>query len=157
MGLREHLAAHSELFEAVLAVATCRDSLGFGDLWFPPFDFDAELRRLVENRDPGVRFETASRIVVIEEYGGELRYYAGGWCPDQNRIYLEQDRIEAEGSELGVFDSARAAIAFVEQYLVQERTFQGIPVPRQVCYGHTSGTDEVRNDPGEPSSGPFCQ
>lgn len=138
MELRDKLAAHRQPFDAVLGVATCSDSLGFGNLWFPPFDFEAERCRLIENRDPGVIFETDWRVVVIEEYGGELRYYAGGWCPDQQRIYLEQDRIEAEGCELGIFASTGEAIAFVEQYLVQHQPFPTIKAGRKMRYG-TSG------------------
>jgi hypothetical protein len=46
MRLREQLEAIREPFEAVLSVATCRDSLGFGDFWFPPFDFKEVMPRL---------------------------------------------------------------------------------------------------------------
>ncbi len=141
MQLRDRLAEHRQLFEAVLAVAHCRESLGFGDLWFPPFDFEAARQRLSANRDPGVMFETDSRVVVIEDYGGELRYYAGGWCRDEGRLYLEQDRIAAEGSEFGVLESVRAAIEFAEQYLVEQRAFSAITAARQVRYG-TATTKE---------------
>src|SRR5690242_10545129 len=107
MGLRERLAGCQDAFNAVVGVATYRDSLFFGDLCWPPFDWDAELARMVEGRDPGVIFETASRVVVIEQHGGELRYYAGGWASHESRLHLEQDRIAAEGYELGVFPSPR--------------------------------------------------
>src|SRR6478736_194471 len=102
MGLREGLAEYQQLFHAIVAVASCRDSLGFADLCWPPFDWEAELQRLIEGREPGVIFETATRVVVIEEHAGELRYYAGGWRSHESRIHLEQDRIWAEGYEMGV-------------------------------------------------------
>jgi hypothetical protein len=116
VGLREGLAENRQLFESVVAVATCRDSLFFADLCWPPFDADAERQRLIERRDAGLIFETDRRVVVIEEHGGELRYYAGGWRSDERRIYLEQDRIEAEGYEMGVFRTLRDALLFSERY-----------------------------------------
>jgi len=100
-------------------------------------------------RNPGVMFESCRRIVVFQEIGGELRYYAGGWCQDQTRIYLEQGRIWAEGSELGVFQAVRDAVAFAEQYLVEERDFQAIQVPRQVRFGRSpdpANVSENRTD-----------
>ena len=77
-------------------------------------------------------FETNSRVVVIEEHGGELRYYAGGWCSDQNFIYQEQDRIEAEGYEMGVFRTPRDAILFAERYLAGKQALQDIEAAREV-------------------------
>jgi hypothetical protein len=144
MGLRERLAAYRQSFEAILAVATGRDSLGFADLWFPPLDLELHLRRLIENRDPGVIFETFSRVVVIEEISGELRYYAGGWCPNPKHRYLEEERIWAEGSELGVFATVRDAVDFAFRYLVEEQDFQTMRASRRVCYGcKPDGSDSV--------------
>jgi hypothetical protein len=53
-----------------LGVAACRDLLGFADLLWAPLDFDAFRGRQIAGRDPRVMFETASRVVVVEEYGG---------------------------------------------------------------------------------------
>jgi hypothetical protein len=142
MYLCERLAAYQEPFYAIVAVATCRDSLLFADLCWPPFDCEAELRRLVEGHDPGVMFETVSRVVVIEEHGGELRYYAGGWPSHESRIHLEQDRIEAEGFEMGVFPSARDAVHFAERYLARKQALQDIETPRLVHY--RKETDKTR-------------
>jgi hypothetical protein len=130
--LRERLSEDKQAFAAILCVATCGDSLFFADLCWPPFDFEAELQRKVEGRDPGVIFETATRVVVIEEHSGELRYYAGGWRSHESRIYLEQDRIWAEGYELGVFPSPGEALAFAERFLAQEQALQKIDISRLV-------------------------
>ena len=96
MGLREQMAEYRRSFDACLSDATCRDSVLFADLSWPPFDPAVELPRLIAGRDPGVSFETPTRIVVVEQHSGEPRYYAGGWPPHQSRIHLEQERIEAE-------------------------------------------------------------
>jgi hypothetical protein len=81
-------------------------------------------------------FETALRVVVFRRIGGELRYYAGGWCPDETRIHLEQDRIWAEGGESGVFGSVADALAFTEQYLAEGRSFADVHANRAVRYCH---------------------
>jgi hypothetical protein len=132
MPLREQFAQYEKHFLAISAVTRCRDSLGFLDLCWPPFDVEAEMQRSIEGRDPGVIFETLTRVVVIEEHSGELRYYAGGWCLNQSRSYLEQDRIEAEGFEMGGFESPREAVVFVERFLAREEAFQDIDTPRAV-------------------------
>jgi len=142
VGLREQLAEDKPAFDAIVAVATCRDSLFFADLCWPPFDSEAELRRLARGDDPGVIFETVSRVFVIEEHSGELRYYAGGWRSHESRIHLEQDRIEAEGFEMGVFQSPREAMVFAECYLAQGHALQDIEVPRLVR--HRQETDKSR-------------
>jgi hypothetical protein len=134
MGLRERLAEYRRPFEAIGAVATCRDSLFFADLYWPPIDTEAEQRRLIERHDAGVIFETASRVVVIEEHSGELRYYAGGWRSDERRIHLEQDRIVAEGCEMGVFRTLCDAILFAECYLVGNQALQDIEAAREVLH-----------------------
>src|SRR4051794_18521313 len=97
MALREQLAVFRDRLDAVCAVATCRDSLGFADLCWPPFNSEAELQRMIDKRNPGVIFESVSRVVVIEEHSEELRYYAGGWPSHESQIHLEQDRMWAEG------------------------------------------------------------
>src|SRR4051794_19886690 len=96
MGLREQLAEQCEPFEAVLAVATCSDSLGFADLIWSSEGGRALMDRINAHRDPGVIFETGSRVVVVEEHCGELRFYAGGWG---SQVYDQP-------YELGVFGSA---------------------------------------------------
>lgn len=132
MSLREQIAEDKRAFDAVLAVATCRDSLLFADLCWTPFDLQFELRRAAEGSDPGVIFETPTRVVVIEDHSGELRYYAGGWCSHQDRIHLEQHRISAEGYELGVFPSPREAVLFAERFLSRQQPLQAIETPRRV-------------------------
>jgi hypothetical protein len=146
MGLRERLAENRYPFEAVVAVATCRGSLFFADLCWPPFDVEAERQRLIEGRDPGVIFETASRVVVVEEHSGELRYYAGGWCSDERRIHLEQGRIEAEGQEMGVFRTPRDAMNFSERYLVGKQALQDIEVAREVVYRRETSRGGAERD-----------
>lgn len=139
--LREQLSAsYPQPFQAILSVARCTDMLAFGDLWWEPVDPDF-LQRLDENRDPGVMFETPRRVVVLEVHAGELRYYAAGWRSDERRIIHEQDRIEAEGSEMGVFPSLDAAIRFAERYLVGMERIQNIDLPRQPRY--RQDTDEA--------------
>jgi hypothetical protein len=89
-----------------------------------------------------VIFETAFRVVVIEEHSGELRYYAGGWRSHEGRIHLEQDRIDAEGYEMGVFPTPRDALLFAERFLAREQALQDIETPRQVR--HRQETDKSR-------------
>ncbi|MCE9544833.1 MAG: hypothetical protein K8T25_04850 [Planctomycetia bacterium] len=132
MSLRAQLMECRESFKAVAAIATCRDSLLFADLCWPPFDSEAELQRAIEKRDPGVIFETASRVVVIEEHNLELRYYAGGWRSHDSRIHLEQDRIHSEGYEMGAFSTVRDAILFAECFLVHNEAVQDIEAARHV-------------------------
>ena len=142
IGLREEFAEHHQPFTAVTAVARCRDSSCFADLMWPPFG-EPDMRRLIAGEDPGVILESPRRIVVVERIGGELRYYAGGWCPDENRIYKEQDRVWAKGSEQGVFANVADAMAFAESYLVAERGFRDIAVPRLVCWSRYPGSGKI--------------
>src|SRR5262245_24048053 len=130
VGLREQMAEYRRPFDAILSVATCRESGLFADLCWPPFDPELELPRLIAGRDPGVIFESATRVVVVEEHIGELRYYAGGWRSHESRIHLEQDRIEAEGYEMGLFRSPRDAVLFAESFLARELSLQDIETPR---------------------------
>jgi hypothetical protein len=101
----------------------------FGDILWPPIPV---LSTLAE--EPGVMFETSLRVFVLQRICGELRYYAGGWCPDQSRIYLEEDRIAAEGCEAGVFASIRDAMAFAQQYLGENLPLGAIQVLREARY-----------------------
>ena len=134
MTLRERLAEDKQTFDAIVGVATCRGSVAFCDLLWPPLDSEVERRRLDDGRDAGVIFETARRMVVIEEHGGELRYYAGGWCLDGRRRHSEEDRIWAEGHETGVLPSPHDAVLFAERFLVREEAIQEIDTPRAVRY-----------------------
>lgn len=126
-GLRERLEAHREPFDAILRVATCSPMLGFGDIAWEPMDLD----RVREQRDPGVMLESPVRVVVVEEHGGELRYYAGGWRSDKYRLFHEYDQMMAEGSETGTFPSDEAAVAFAERFLVRLEPIQAIDTPRE--------------------------
>lgn len=139
MGLRDRLLEFRQSFDAIIAVATCRDSLFFADLCWPPFDAEGQLARVSEGRNPGVVFETPSRVVVIEEHSGELRYYAGGWPSRESRIQLEQERIWADGYELGIFASPGEAVDFAERFLVWGHALQAIEMPRLVR--HRQDTD----------------
>jgi hypothetical protein len=145
MGLCERLAEYEQPFRATVAVATCHKSLHFADLCWPPYDWEVERARLIEGRPAGVMFETASRVVVMEEHSGELRYYAGGWRSHESRIHLEQGRIEAEGYEMGVFPSPRDAVLFAERFLACEQALQDIETPRLVH--HRQETDKSRRTP----------
>jgi hypothetical protein len=142
MGLRDRLAEHQQPFQVIVAVASCRGSLHFADLCWPPFDWEAEMQRVIQGRDPGIIFETATRVVVIEEHSGELRYYAGGWRSHESRIHLEQDRIWAEGYEMGVFPSPREAVLFAERFLAREQALREIETRRLVH--HRQDTDKSR-------------
>jgi hypothetical protein len=146
VGLRERLAEDKKAFDAILGVATCRDSLFFADLCWPPFDSGPELQRLVEGRDSGVIFEKATRVVVIEDHSGELRYYAGGWRSHESCIHLEQERIWAEGYEMGVFPSPQDAVVFAERFLARKQALQDIETLRLV--NHRQETDKNRRTSG---------
>jgi hypothetical protein len=122
MGLREQLAEHRESFDAILAVASCRESLGFADLMWGPFDIETELRRMVDGRDPGVLFESINRVFVVEQHLSELRFYAGGWNMQQ---YNHQ-------CELGVFQTVSDAVRYAEALLVHGQHPRLIPVPRSL-------------------------
>jgi hypothetical protein len=139
MGLREQMAGYRLAFDAILSVAICSESLLFCDLLWPPFDHEAELPRIIARQDLGVLFQTPTRLVVVEQHSGELRYYAGGWPSHLNRIHLEEERIATEGSEMGVFASPREAVHFAASYLARELALQDIETPRLVR--HRRDTD----------------
>jgi hypothetical protein len=131
-GLRERLVTDKPAFDSIVAVATCRDSWGFADLCWSPFDLAEVLQLSAEGRVPGVIFETATRVVVIEEHGGELRYYAGGWSSPESHIHVEDERIWAEGLEMGVLPSPCEAVRFAERFLARGQPLQEIETPRIV-------------------------
>jgi hypothetical protein len=137
MDLQAAVDRERETVQRICTVATRRSCSSFADLqWGEALALDP----FVLLANPGVMFETPRRVVVFQEICGELRYYAGGWCSDQERIYLEQDRMEAEGYELGVFQAIRDAVSFAEHYLVEEQGLEAIHVIRQVYYGNWPDT-----------------
>jgi hypothetical protein len=130
MNVQTQVDREPEAVRRITAVARQSSCPFFADLFWDVVDFDP----FALSNNPGVMFESPRRIVVFQELGGELRYYAGAWCLDQDRRYLEEDRIEAEGREIGVFPTVRDALAFAGQYLIEERAFQTIHVPRYTRY-----------------------
>jgi len=88
------------MVQRITAVARRSLCTTFADILWPPIPPPMALME-----DPGVMFESPRRVFVFQRIAGELRYYAGGWCPDRTIIYLVQDRVWAEGSESGVFRS----------------------------------------------------
>lgn len=48
--------------------------------------------------------ETAARVFVVEEHGGELRFYAGGWGAE----------VYDQPNELGTFRTAQDAIRYAD-------------------------------------------
>src|SRR4051794_23147838 len=97
MGLQTEVDEDLAAVRRITAVARRSECPMFADLLWAPVP-----PALAVLGDPGVIFESPRRVFVFQRIGGELRYYAGGWCPDQSRIHLEQDRILAEGCESGV-------------------------------------------------------
>jgi hypothetical protein len=135
MDLQAAVDREREAMQRICTVARHRSCSTFADLLWGEVP-----NPFVLLANPGVMFETPHRVVVFQEICGELRYYAGGWCSDQERIYLEQDRMEAEGCELDVFQAIRDAVSFAEHYLVEEQGLEAIDVIRQVYYGHWPDT-----------------
>lgn len=125
--------------ERITKVARYSPCFGFADLLWPPTPTTAELVTALMD-DPGATFETNRRVVVFQRIGGELRYYAGGWCLSQDQFVAEKGRVWAEGCELGVFESVADALAFAEGYLVEEQSFAELAITRNVRYGRQSET-----------------
>jgi hypothetical protein len=140
MSFQTELDAELARLQRLNANVRRRPCGAFADiLWSPVPDL------LVLMKDPGVLFESRRRVVVFQRIEGELRYYAGGACPDENQIYLEQDRIAAEGCELGILGSVQDALVFAEQYLVDERGLSAVEVSRKIRYSYypeIEGADE---------------
>lgn len=137
MDVQAEVDQERERVHRITAVARRVSMSMFRDLY--GWEGDVPDDAIALTKDLGVMFESSHRVVVFQQVCGELRYYAGGWCPDQNRIYLEQERILAEGSALGVFETVQHAPIFTEEYLVDERDFRAIQVPRRVRYGQAPG------------------
>lgn len=139
MSLQSEVAEQPCSMERITRVARHSLCFGFADLLWPPTPSTAELVAALRD-DPGATFETNRRVVVFQRIGGELRYYAGGWCLSQDQFVAEQDRVSAEGCELGVFASVADALAFAEGYLVAERSFAALAITRSVRYGRQPET-----------------
>lgn len=144
MSLEAEVDADSTAVKRITAVARRTSCPVFTDILWTPYP---HMLALMDN--PGVMFESPRRVVVFQRIGGELRYYAGGWCPDQARISAEQDRVWAEGSELGVFRSVADALAFALPYLAEEQSFAAAGVPRDVRWSRYPEAAEA-----EPSGAP---
>jgi hypothetical protein len=148
MDLQAELNEEHERVERIMAVARGSFTPVFCDLYWG----DCQLDIVSLERNPAVMFESARRCVVLQYIAGELRYCACGWCLDQDRRYLEEDRIETEGVERGAFAAVRTALAFSAEYLVKERAFPAIIVPRRVFSatwlerGHTRRGGSARMD-----------
>ncbi len=141
MGLLERLAEYRRPFEAILEVATCRECLGFADLMWSPTDFEAHLERALSHRDPGVLFETPWRMMALEEYGGELRFYAGG----------AGTHVYDQPNELGVFRSVEDAVQYAEAFLARGLHPEDIGVQRGVtCVNYDWGRAELSASAARP-------
>ena len=92
-------------------------------------DLNAYICRVQSDTNPGVKFTTSTRIVVFEFHFAQLRYYAGGWAPEEHLAH-EHGRIQSEGYELGDFPSVRDALRFTEAYLVDGLPLQDITIDR---------------------------
>lgn len=138
MSLEADVGADPSAVQRIIAVARRRSCSAFLDLLWPPCPGPLALLD-----DPGVMFESPRRVVVFQRIGQELRYYAGGSCPDQSRIHLEQERVWAEGSEQGVFGSVADALAFARQYLAEERSFAAVDVRRDVRWSRPAETPDA--------------
>jgi hypothetical protein len=99
VGLLERLRGNKTLLDELTSAAKYRDSLWFADLCWPPFDID----------EPGVYFETATRMFVVEEHGGELRFYAGG----------AGAHVYDQPNELGIFPEIESVLPYAVAFLVR--------------------------------------
>jgi hypothetical protein len=119
----------------ISAVAGWKPSVCFGELCWEPGDLGPDwIDRKLAGREPGVRFESSSRVVVFEFHRGELRYWAGGGLSPGGDPNAEWGRIYAEGEERGVFPGVSEAVAFTELFLADELPIQLIATPRLVHF-----------------------
>jgi hypothetical protein len=137
--LLDILTQEVEKVHRIAAHATQTPCPDFGDLWWDPIDLDAVLN------DPGVKFETASRMFVVARINGELRYFAGA-----KDIYEEN-----YDYELGVFGTLSHALAFAEAYLIAERELREIDDERDIREARLgpnagSGISRSRSAPSVP-------
>jgi hypothetical protein len=143
MNVYREVEREKELLASILSVARMRESLGFADLFRGSDNLQEHIERVKRGENPGVKFTTSSRTVVIEFHSGQLRFYAGGWASSEARLYEEQFRIAGEGYELGSFQNLREGLRFTEEYLVAARSLQEINVPRQILGRHETAENKV--------------
>lgn len=129
MDLLARFEQETESMPRIKAASRCSLTPVFGDLMWG--EQDLRLDDFLES--PGVMLETTRRICVFQHIKCELRYYAGGWNPyattDPDFFVADQDRVLAEGHEIGVM-SLPDAITFADLYLLVEKPFSAIQVPR---------------------------
>src|SRR6476661_7550950 len=106
MKLLDRLIVNKPLLDLLLTSTDYRESLGFGDLLWSEAN---PISRLLAWSDPGVCFQTPERLVVVEEWEGELRFYAGG---SGTQVYNQPN-------ELGVFHSAEDILTYAEAFLIR--------------------------------------
>jgi hypothetical protein len=123
MKLEAKLSQFREPLTRLTSVARMRECASFADICWDNVDIFA----LQEN--PGILFETSSRVFVFQEINGEIRYYAGGWGSQQN-IYTEPN-------EFGVVESLGDALAYGDQYLREGLPLDSIPTRRMRKGGTT--------------------
>jgi hypothetical protein len=135
MNLQARVDEHPASLGRITAVARRSEPWMRCDLLWPPVP-----RRGFEilMDDPGVLFESSGREVMFQWIEDELRYRAGARAlrEGSDALYLEQDRIWAEGEEMGVFGAVTDALTFTEQYLVEWCDFAEVDVPRQPYVSH---------------------
>jgi hypothetical protein len=144
--VQAELAGEASAVARITAVARRKPSVCFGELIWQSGDLGPEwFARAVAGRDPGVRFESAARVIVFESVRGELRYWAGGGLAPGGNVSAEWKRIYSEGEERGVFPSVPAALAFTEAFLVRGEPIQAVATPRRIYYRRDTegGTGEL--------------
>jgi hypothetical protein len=104
MKTSEKVEEYKEAMSRLTRVAKHRECGRFAGLCWDKVDPFA----LEEN--PGVLFETKSRVFVFQEINGEIRYYAGGWG-------IQED-IETGQNEFGTFKDFEDALAFAVAFFV---------------------------------------
>ena len=113
----------SDLLRKIACHATQAQCPDFGDLWWDHVDLDVVLN------DPGVKFETPTRMFVSAPVNSQVRYFAGG-----KNIYED-----AYQYELGVVDTPRLALFLAEQYLVEGKQLGEIDVEREIRWARLAG------------------
>ena len=117
MTLLDGLRSHRTEFAALAAVARVQCVPCFGDLLWPGDNFDP----LELGNDPSVEFIGRERMLVLMRVGDAIRYYAGTTDPySPNNL-----------SEMGLFLTEAAALAFAVEYLVNNQPLADIRVARE--------------------------
>ncbi len=76
MSLPYELEKYREDIQHLKEVPTLGECSSFADLCWDEAD--------PLTLDPGIKFETMERIVVLQRIKGQLRYFAGGWGKQEN-------------------------------------------------------------------------